>query len=149
MKPFTFRLATLARLREAERDARRQELLAAMAHQTRLLEGLDRLHSEFGDCHNRNRQTRSGSTLTPAQLVAQERFLSSLEAQRRELDAQLASAAEQIEFCRRRLAEAECKVQALDRLRQRRFEQHQLQMARRATSELDEVAARRHLLRAG
>ena len=55
MKPFTFRLAALAKVRQAERDARRAELAAALVEHGRLAVLRQAVDDELDSQHQQHR----------------------------------------------------------------------------------------------
>lgn len=142
MAPFTFRLATLLRLRESIRDQRRQDLAQALRAEELLRQEQQRVEDELRQLTERARQAAAPGEVHVDMLLEAERFELVLLARRRLLASQQETLQAEIQRRRAALVEANRQVQVLQRLRQRQAERHRQEENRREVLALDEVAQR-------
>lgn len=142
MAPFTFRLATLLRLRESIRDQRRQDLAQALRAEELLRQEQQRVEDELRQLTERARQAAVPGEVHVDMLLEAERFELVLLARRRLLASQQETLQAEIQRRRAALVEANRQVQVLQRLRQRQAERHRQEENRREVLALDEVAQR-------
>ena len=140
MRRFQFRLATVARLREAVRDQRRGQLADALGVQGVLEEkisGLDRgLHEA------RQLQTAPVGPVDVDRLLNGERYELVLLAEKQALQLQLAKVTAEVLKRREALVAADQDVKALEKLRASQHETWRQDSERETMRELDEVAGR-------
>lgn len=142
MAAFTFRLATLLRLRESIRDQRRQDLAQALRAEELLRQEQQRVEDELRQLTERARQAAAPGEVHVDTLLEAERFELVLLARRRLLASQQETLQAEIQRRRAALVEANRQVQVLQRLRQRQAERHREEENRREVLALDEVAQR-------
>ncbi len=142
MAAFTFRLATLLRLRESIRDQRRQDLAQALRAEELLRQEQERVENEIRELAERSRQAAGPGEVHVDTLLEAERFELVLLARRRLLANQQEMLQAEIQRRREALVEANRQVQVLQRLRQRQAERHRHEENRREVLALDEVAQR-------
>lgn len=143
MAKFTFRLATLLRLREAFRDERQVALTEAYHADDVLRQHQEELAAEITGLKGACREAIAPGQVDVDNLLNAHRYEITLRA----AGAQLAHRREQIgaEIERRRqaLVEANRDVRVLEKLRERQAERHRDEEAHREIKLLDEVASRR------
>jgi flagellar FliJ protein len=142
MTRFHFRLQTLLKLREADRQQRRVEL--AQAYQAEKL-----LQRQFSNLTQQERtlQKQSRFYLAPGRVPVERlrdahRHVLLLKAQAQQLLEKQGQLEEEIERRRRALIEADRQVRVLEKLRERQLEQHRATEDAREVKALDEVAQR-------
>jgi flagellar protein FliJ len=142
MPHFQFRLATVLRLHEADRDERRAELADALRVEAALRERLSACDQEL-DVLRRDCQRAGGPGRVPVDaLLDAQRFELHLRGEQAAYAAQLRSIAEEIDRRRQALVEADREVRVLEKLREARRVQHDEDELRREVKALDEAAAR-------
>ncbi len=140
MAGFTFRLASLLRLRASRRDECRAALAEAYRVDevlARQLEGLDR---ELDALRKFCRLKVSPGAVDVDRLVEAQRYELVARAQQRQIAQQRQTVAAEIERRRQALVEADREVRILEKLRQRQAEEHRREEERREARRLDEVA---------
>lgn len=141
MAPFRFRLATLLRLRIAERDERRSDLAKAQAAADILRQEQATLTAEREENRQRlRRQAAPGSGNVDA-LIHGHRYDAILKGRAAQLVAQQAQVEREIERRRTILVEADRQVRVLEKLQERKAADHLARQAKLEARELDEVAA--------
>jgi flagellar FliJ protein len=143
MAKFRFRLETLHRLREMNRDELRVRLAEAI--QAEQIVGAQRqelLREAAALAAARREQFAAGSPDISRVLNAQ-RYQLMLEAQERALAEQAQKLAEEIEVRRLAVVEADRQVRVLDKLRERRAAQHAATQNAADAKRLDEIATTR------
>lgn len=142
MATFRFRLTTLLKLREAERDERRRQLAeglrAAETLQERINETqaeLDGLRGIYGDA------AKPGPVVLDRLLDAQ-RYESVVRAQLNVFKDQSIRVAEEVQRRRQILIEADRDVRILEKLRDKQQQRHNDELAHDEMKELDELAGR-------
>lgn len=143
MTEFRFRLASLMRLRESERDERRESLAQAY-HADQVLQQ----HQETlrGDLRENQRQVQQCSAPGPVaveRLLGRHRYELVLQTQLRQLQQQRQTIAAEIERRRQALVEADRELKILEKLRERHFQEYVFQQQKLELRELDEIALRR------
>jgi flagellar protein FliJ len=144
MATFHFRLATLLRLRLAERDERRSDLAKALAAAEILRQqhrSLDAQQRENLDSLRRVAGPGSGNV---DRLMHGHRYATILKARSAQLASQQAQVEREIERRRQVLVEADRQVRVLEKLQSRQAAEHQSRLDRLEGKQLDEVAAIGH-----
>ncbi|MBN2579312.1 MAG: flagellar export protein FliJ [Pirellulales bacterium] len=143
MPKFHFRLATLLKLRQAERDQRRRELSEALRADDVLQEQLRVVHAEEQWLKNQCRKAAGPGAVDVDCLLEAQRYEWTLRIQERRLTEQKAQLAEEIERRRAALVAADREVKILEKLRDHQAERHRQEENRRDIKQLDEIAQRR------
>lgn len=144
MPKFTYRLATLLKLREATRDERRQALADAMHAERLLSDEIDALSASIEEL-TRRAQARSLGPLNVDELLGIQRYELLQRAQRTGLEQQRKTVAAEIETRRAALAEADRGVKTLEQLRETQRARHEHDERRREMKLLDDAASQRWL----
>jgi flagellar FliJ protein len=142
-KRFTFRLAPLLKIREAKKkDA--QRLLGKRMGELKVLQ--DRLHSlkEAWDDAFGRRRAQQGQPIDLDFWRSIEKFLASVERRIEETGAEMAKAQALVDEARKALTKAHREHLTLDRLRERRKEQYDLEVANEEQRQADELAIMRY-----
>jgi flagellar FliJ protein len=143
MSRFRFRLDTLRRIREMHRDELRVRLAEAFQAEQILAAQQADLAAEVADLVATRRRLAAEGSLDVSRLVESQRYHLLLEAQARTLAEQARRLAEEVEIRRQAMVEADRQVRVLEKLRERRRQQH-LQAEQAADAKrLDEVATSR------
>ncbi|NMC20213.1 MAG: flagellar export protein FliJ [Thermogutta sp.] len=142
MATFRFRLQTILRLRENERDERRRELAQALQAKEVLEEYERRTAAEWESLNIRLRDCSRAGEVQVDLMLNLRRYQMTVAAQREALKQQMAQVEEEIERRRERLAESDRQVRVLELLRERQFEQYRREEDRLETKMLDEVGSR-------
>jgi flagellar export protein FliJ len=139
MADFTFRLTTVLRLREAARDERRMELTETERAERALRRQLEQLHAEWDRLLSTAREAARPGTVAIDRLADAHRYRQTLEARRRQISAQRAELAAEIERRREALLKADRDVRMLERLRDAQQLRHRQETHRREIKSLDET----------
>ncbi|MFH1919698.1 MAG: flagellar export protein FliJ [Planctomycetota bacterium] len=145
MPKFKFRLATLLRLRETDRDERRGQLGQAYRADEIIRRRLGDLTRELGDLATQNRQAAAPAfrkVLDVDRLLEVRRYELVVLSQRHQVDQQRQAIEVEIERRREALVDADRQVRVLEKLRQKQLERHRHEENRREIKQLDETAAR-------
>jgi flagellar export protein FliJ len=143
MKRFRFRLETLLRLRESQRDQRSRDLGEALELDARLraeqasLE--TRRHAELEVL----RDVAGQGIVDVDRTLELRRFLSVLRAEMQIVAAQIEALGREIDRRRQELVEADRAVRVLEKLRERHAQHYRERVDREEVSALDEIAGRR------
>ncbi len=140
MARFRFRLETLHRLREMNRDELRVRLAEAMQAEQILTDQRATVAAEAARLNVSRRGLLATGSLDVTQLLESQRYQLLLEAQSRTLAEQSAKLAEEVEVRRQAVVEADRQVRVLDKLRERRAGQHAAAQAAREAKQFDEIA---------
>jgi flagellar export protein FliJ len=143
MKPFTFRLAGLLSLREAERDARRTAFTAALAEQSLAIAGREVVERKLAEQQAEHRRVQAGGAVTLDVLLRAERYAASLRQELAERAAAERLAAAEVLRQRESLFAAEREVEILEKLREHQQARYQIDRSRVEVKQFDEVAAQR------
>lgn len=147
MSAYRFRLATVLRLRQSERDQRRGELAEAYRVADLLARQADQLARELDGLRRQQRCAVGPGAINVDLLVDSQRYEVALRFRQGQLKRQQASVAEEIERRRAALVEADRQVRTLELLRDRQEQQFRRNEERREMQRLDEVAQQRALRR--
>lgn len=139
MKPFAFQLQPVLRHREILEDRARQDLAEALGRERELQERLERRRAELAALRE-ELQTRQAHGIAVQDLLL---FEESIAHRGRLLSVLMREAEEarrEVERRREALAEASRDRRLLEKLREKKKEEHGREMARRETIQLDEIA---------
>jgi flagellar protein FliJ len=143
MSKYRFRLATLEKMRIAQRDQLRTSLAEAYRAEQVLNERRVEFVAEVAALRESQRSALATPTLDVNQLVEAQRYAMVLQAQDRQLKDQAARLAVEIERRRLAVVEADRAVKVLEKLDETRRAEHRKEEARRESKLLDEVASLR------
>ncbi len=144
MSPFRFRLATLLRLRLAERDERRSDLAKAIAAAEILHGQQQALQAEREENVAALRQMASPGGGNVDRLLHGHRHAAVLKARVGQLASQQAQIEREIERRRQLVVEADRQVRVLEKLSARQQAEHRRQSDKVEARRLDEVATIGH-----
>lgn len=142
MKKYRFRLETLLKLREADRQQRRAELAQALHAERLLQEQADALALELAQARHTARNSAAPGEVNVDKLLELQRYALQLVAQTQVLGTQRSRVSEETERRRQALIEADRQVRTLEKLRSKQedaFRSHELRVEQKG---LDEVANR-------
>ena len=145
MGKFTFRLATLLRLREDDRQRHRAELACAYRADEILAQRQEELKHRRDELLAARREAAGPGQLDLEALVERRRYNGLIAAQHDELRRQRQQAALEINRRRKALVGADREVQILERLEQKQQDRHREHEKRRETKMSDEIAANSHV----
>ena len=145
MAKFKFRLQTLLRLREADRDQRRGELAEAYQADEIMENQQKEIEANLAELAVKCRKASGPGIVDVDRLVDAQRFEILLRAQHQHIIQQRRMVAAEIERRRQNLVEANREVHVLDNLKQRQMQRHRDEEGRREIKMLDEVAGLRKL----
>jgi flagellar FliJ protein len=143
MARFRFRLQTLRRLREMNRDELRVRLAEAFQAEQILSQQREALAAEAAALAATRRQLMNDGSMDVTRLLESQRYQLLLEAQGRTLADQAARLAEEVDVRRQAVVEADRQVRVLDKLRERREQQHLVAQQAAEAKRLDEIATTR------
>lgn len=141
MAQFQFRLDTLLKIRERERDNRQLELLQALSAEEILLERAKLLDMEHQRLQENLRAATCG-VLDVDQVLGYRRYELILAAQREELGRQLEAIQEEVERRRAALLEANRALRMLELLRDKQRERFLKNTLKKEFKEMDELTHR-------
>lgn len=143
MRKFTFRLATLLRLREAARDERQAQLAEAFRIADSIQERIAELNRELDDL--KRQQTAQPGRVDVDRLVAAHRYEMVLRIEQHQNEEQRTAVLAEIERRREALTAANREVRTLEKLRETQQQRHRFEEERQLMKELDEIAGRNHV----
>jgi len=141
MADFPFRFETLRRVRRQHRDHCRARLTAAIRDDQLLARHLAELDRRRRELAAQCRESAGPGKLDLHRLIELRRYDQAVAAEQEELEAQRPDLSQEIERRRDALLAADREMRPLDKLDQRRQEQHRRQAKRRELKVLDEIAA--------
>jgi flagellar FliJ protein len=143
MKKFHFRLATLLRLREQERDEFRAHLAQAFAAETDLLAKKQSLLAQSLAVRRDAQSATQPGYLDVDSLRESHRFHLVIATELACVEAQAAQLAVEIEQRRAAVVVADREVRILEKLRSRQQQRHNQELLIEEVKQLDEIASRR------
>jgi len=141
MSTFQFRLQTLWRLRTAERDRRRSELAQAYEAAGILDQQSERIEAEQSDTLEEARRLSAPGSADVDALLRVHRHQHILKAELHQLAAQRAQVETEIQRRRQVLVEADRQVRVVEKLHERKLEEHQRKEDRAEVKLLDEMGS--------
>lgn len=142
MAKFRFRLATLQKLREIQRDELRSKLAEAVQAQQILEEQLAQVAGEIENLLAMRRSVVQSGTLHVDPLLEAQRYQGVLLAQQDKMREQVRLLSAEVERRRQAVVEADRHVKVLEKLHERKLAEHHAKQSVAETKVLDEVAAR-------
>jgi flagellar export protein FliJ len=143
MKPFTFRLATLLRIRQSTRDERRMELAQAYQAMNILDQNAADLRDQFAAALDDARRAAGVGRIDVDRLSDANRRQMAAMAEQREVEKQRAILQVEIERRRDALMLADRQVRVLERLRESQLERHEQEFRRLEGKMLDQFVVDR------
>jgi flagellar FliJ protein len=142
MAKFRFRLATLQKLREIQRDELRSKLAEAVQAQQILEEQLTQVANDIQILLEMRRSAVQSGTLHVDPLLEAQRYQGVLYAQQDKMREQIRLLSAEVERRRQAVVEADRQVKVLEKLHERKHAEHHAKQLMAETKVLDEVAAR-------
>lgn len=143
MRKFTFRLETVLKIREQEREDRKRDLQQAYAARDILSQQQSALEMERQNLGAILRKSLLQGNIDADQMLACRRYETVLNAQREYLAQQLAAIDAEIEKRQQALVEANRAVRILELLREKQRAAHEKQEESREIKKLDEIGSRK------
>jgi flagellar protein FliJ len=140
MSKYQFRLETLRRLRIAHRDQQRSALADGFRAEEILAERRAAVTEEQASLRELQRKTLGDRHVDINQLVEAQRYEAVLKANEQHLTEQASRLAIEVERRRLAVVEADRAVRVLDKLDERKRDDHRREAGRHETKQLDEVA---------
>jgi flagellar FliJ protein len=138
--PFRFRLERVRELREHAEDRAREELASSLGAQLRGQAMLQAASDEVHGAHVASREGVQTGAMSAADLYAQQLYVERLERQRSDAELALERASAEVDARRGALVEASRKREALERLKERKRQEHVAHVQRLEGAFLDEIA---------
>lgn len=143
MTQFLFRLESLVRLRESEREQRRIELAEAFQAEAILRQQAAQLEQDIRELEKRSRVINSPGRVHVDRVLDTHRYKLMLKSEVMVLGQKETQLQAEIEKRRAALATADRDVRVLEKLRERKRKEHDNAELRRESKQLDEVAVQR------
>lgn len=148
MTKFRFRLQTLVKLREAERERRQQQLAEALRAEQILRGQIEQVQQELAEIQHQTRQLTGPGQVNVDSVLQTNRYELQLRAQLTLLRRQLSQLADEVQRRRAALLESDRQVRVLEKLRERKREEFDKLELQAEAKLLDEVSQRSYF-RAG
>ena len=142
-RPFQFRLERVRELREHAEDQAREELASSLAIRMKGEAMLRAAADDMGAAHDARRKS-STADLSGAELLALQAYLERAERQRESAALELDRRQAEVDARRQALAVRSQERQVLERLKDRRRDDHRRELERREGALLDEMAIVSH-----
>lgn len=143
MAQFQFRLESLKKLREAERQQRRIELAEAFHAESLLRQQAAQLEQDVREVEQRSRVISSPGRVHVDKVLDTHRYKLMLRSQIMILNQKEAQLRTEIERRRAALTAADRDVRVLEKLRERKLEEHAATELKRESRQLDDFAVQR------
>jgi flagellar export protein FliJ len=142
MAKFTFRMATLLKLRESARDERQAQLARAQRAADILRRQQEALEEEARRLEQQSRMAVRPGRIDVNHLLHARRYELVLRAQQQDLRQQQETVDAEVQRRQRALVEANREVRVLELLREKLWARHRDEESRQEIKQLDEVAQR-------
>lgn len=146
---FKFGLERVRELREHAESQAKEELAASLSQRVRGASMLARVSDELASATANRPGSAAGGSATAADLRAHELWLQSLERDREQAALQLDRLDAEVDARRAALGDASRDREVLERLKERRRQEHSAELARREAITLDEIALGAHVRESG
>ncbi len=143
MTQFKFRLESLKKMREAERQQRRVELAEAFHAESLLRQQAAQLEQDVRQVEQQSREMSSPGRVHVDRILDTHRYKVMLKSQIMILSQKEAQLQTEIERRRAALAAADRDVRVLEKLRERKREEHEAAELKRESRQLDDFAVQR------
>lgn len=143
MTQFHFRLSTLLRLRENEREQRQLELAQSLEAERIIREQLAAISSEISAAKDRVRVASSPGEVPVDELLELQRYGLQLRLQSASVTEKLGNVRNEIDRRRHVLVEANRQVRMLEKLREKQAAAFELERTRQEQKTLDEIGQQR------
>jgi flagellar protein FliJ len=147
-RPFTFRLERVRALRERAEDSARERLAASLSHRLAGEAMLQAADARIDGALVRQASSAPARPASGADLVAMQSYIERTERDRSVAARELDRCDAEVDARREQLTSAARDRQALERLKERRRDDHKREAGRRESATLDEIAIGRHVRRA-
>jgi flagellar FliJ protein len=145
--PFTFGLERVRELRVHDEDRAREEFAASLHRRARGAAMLQAAQSLIEQARDGRRTGAVAGPVSAQDLLSQQRWLERLERHRTSAEQELTRSDTALTQSREQLNEARQKREILEKLKERRREEHTAENARRQGAALDEMALSQHVRR--
>jgi flagellar protein FliJ len=142
MATFKFRLTTLQRLREVERDDRRSQLADALQAERIIQERIDELDQEADAVRQMVKRAAGPGKLNVDQIMNSQRYEAQLRAERVSAEDRRQLILQEIERRREALAHADREVRILEKLREHQWDNFRKDEQKKEQRLFDEMANR-------
>lgn len=140
MAGFEFRLQSVLRLREHQREQRQMELANAYKRLREIQTSQSSVHREIQELVLHMRSHNNKENVDVDRLLDGHRYQLALKARLAEIAQAMGEASDEVERCRRNLIEADRQVKVLEKLHEKQLDEHRQRLAREETKQLDEAA---------
>lgn len=144
-RPYQPRLTAVTRLRESERDEKRQQLADALQAETILNEQQNQIIQEIETAINDRREATNSQSFDPNLMIASQRYETNLRAQQKQIIDNIAAVEVETKRRQEELVQAERAVRTIELLEERGRQKHKSEEQVRAQREMDEIASRRKM----
>jgi flagellar FliJ protein len=141
---FTFRLERLRSVRERMEDRAREDFAASLAVRIKGEGMLRAAEVDLHDAHEKRRSTGTHAVVSATDLLAAQQWIEATERQRQARALDLDRADVEVDARRHALQQASQDRQALERLKEKRRQEHHHEAQRVASVALDEMALNMH-----
>lgn len=141
MPKFRFQLDGVLKKRRHFEQQRQRELAIRIRHLVECQSDLARLNDTVKQTNDDVRQHHLTGVLDMSFLAAHRRFMLAMQRQATSIAQKIVAAQQQVDVARGALAEAAKARKAIEKLREKRFEQWRDELSRKEATELDEVSA--------
>jgi flagellar FliJ protein len=148
MSRFTFRLASLLKLREHTREGKQTELAAALRRLQLIETTRGEVQQELGELETHMRTTKRNSTIDVDRLLDGHRYQLALAGRVAELTKAIGEAQQEVERCRLKLVEADRDVKALEKMHDQQLDDHRRSIEQHQQKQLDETAVQQAVRKA-
>ena len=142
MPQFHFRLATLQRLRESDRDERRGQLAEAQRAEQIVIERIAAIDNEIEQLRTQCVEATRPGKVDVDLLMESQRFELILKLERQTAEQQRQLVAAEVQKRRDALVAVDREVRVLEKLRDTQLERHRQDEEKRDMQQLDEIAGR-------
>ena len=141
MSGFKFRLESIRRFYESQRDAKRADLAQAYEALEVVQKQRENIYHQVQQLKETVREQQADGCVDVEWLLQNKRYEHHLMSDNYQLAAQERAVAEEAERRRQELVDADRLLKAMDRLREKHFEEYQIEENRRENKQLDEAGA--------
>jgi flagellar export protein FliJ len=144
MSKYNFRLRTLLRLREIQRDEKRNRLAEAYQAESILSDQQQEVLEELYQLQQLQRNSMGQPQTNINQLIEVGRYQLTLQTQQTTMEKQAEILAAEVTKRREALVESDRQVRVLEKFQQRQQQQHQKQQERKEAKVYDEIGQHSH-----
>ncbi len=148
MARFSFRLASLLKIRVHAREAQQTELATALRRLKLAEQARSEVQLELGDLEQQMRTSKRGTSIDIDRLLEGHRYQLALSARVAELTRVIGEAQQEVERCRLKLIDADRDVKVLEKLHEQQLDEHRRNLEQHELKQLDETAVQRAVRKA-